>query len=165
MIGDWLGAALRGRALKQSTREVEGFVAALEAMEPSDLGTLLAIATVVRINMEQHGVLPEGALFGMEPPSREALGRYQLRLNKHARDFARMGLDTDSVATLVWSYSMRCLNVDDLRPLGRRLWRALARGFPHVEAALARGQAERGAPLPERARSEWKRLPAGFEAG
>ena len=61
------------------------------------------------------------------------------------------------------SYTLRCLNVPELRPLGVEMWSELRRGFPHVEDALSEGEKEKGGPYPGRVWSEWKRIPAGFE--
>lgn len=163
MIKDWLLERMRGRALAAGTREVEEFVDGLAAIADADMGVMLAVAAVVRVNLEDHGVLPEG-LFTKDPlPDAEALGAYQLALNRLARQFRRMGKPTDSAAAMVWSYSLRCLNVAELRPLGRRLWGEMARGLPHVRAALADGERQRGAPFPARVWRAWRRAPAGLE--
>jgi hypothetical protein len=163
MIKEWLRAAVGNRALEKSTREVTGFVEGLEAMTVRDIGVVVAVANVVRVNMENHGVLPEGLLWEGALPSAEELGEYQLQLNKLARDFARKGLGEDSAAAMVWSYSLRSLNVPYLRPLGRRLWAALERGFPHVEAALKQGETEKGEPFDNRVWEEWRKIPVGLE--
>ena len=163
MIKEWLRAAVGTRALEKSAQEVTKFVEGMEAMTARDVGVVVAVATVVRVNMENHGVLPQGLLWEGELPSAEELGEYQLRLNKLARDFARKGLGVDSAATMVWSYSLRSLNVPDLRPLGRRLWAALKRGFPHAEVALKQGETEKGEPFDERVWEEWRNIPVGLE--
>ena len=68
-----------------------------------------------------------------------------------------------TAAAMVWSYSLRSLNVPDLRPLGRRLWAALERGFPHVEAALKQGETEKCEPFDNRVWEEWRKIPVGLE--
>ena len=163
MIKEWLRATVATRALEKSAQEVTKFVEGMEAMTAQDIGVVAAVATVVRVNMENHGLLPEGLLWGGNLPSAEDLGEYQLRLNKLARDFARKGLGADSAAAMVWSYSLRSLNVPDLRPLGCRLWAALRRGFPHVEAALKQGETDKGEPFDDRVWEEWRNIPVGLE--
>ena len=154
---------MRGRALSAGAREVERFVRALEAMEDEDLGILVAVTAAVRANFETHGVLPEGLFADTALPSVEALGVHQMKINKVARQFTRMGRKTDSAAAMVLSYSLRCLNVPELRPLGRRMWAALSRGFTHAEEALRDGEEERGAPFPDRVWKEWRAIPVGLE--
>lgn len=163
MIKGWLLERMRGRALAAGAREVAQFVEGLAAIGDADMGVLLAVAAVIRVNMETHGVLPEGVFTEGPLPDAEALGTYQLSINRLARQFRRMGNATDSAAAMVWSYSLRCLNVPELRPLGRRLWGELARGVPHAKAALAQGEREKGEALPPRVWREWRLVPVGLE--
>jgi len=62
-----------------------------------------------------------------------------------------MGLASDATAAMIWSYTLRCLNVPELRPLGVEMWVELKRGFPHVEEALEKGEAAQGMDLSGRA--------------
>ena len=163
MLGGWLLDRMRGRALSSGLREVERFVRALEAMEDEELGVLVAVIAAVRANFETQGVLPEGLFADTALPSVEALGVHQMKINRVARQFARMGRKTDSAAAMVLSYSLRCLNVPELRPLGRRMWAALGRGFAFAEEALRDGEEERGAPFPARVWKEWRDIPVGLE--
>ena len=132
-------------------------------MPARDVGALVAIATVVRVNLEAHGEIPDGLFDRCQPTESEALGRYQLGINKLAAAFARRRQPHDSAAAMIWSYSLRCLNVPEFRPLGRRLWDELRRGFPYVEEALEDGQDRREEPLPRQVWTEWRRIPAGLE--
>ena len=130
-------------------------------MGDKDLGAIVAIATVLRVNFESHGVLARDVFGDGALPSTETLGRYQLKINRLTRQSRKMGLPSDAAA-MVWSYTLRCLNVPELRPLGLDMWNELKRGFPHVEEALKNGEAEKGEPFPERVWAEWKMIPVGF---
>ena len=143
MLKDWLFGKIQTRALGTSTREVEKFVAALQGMGDKDLGAIVAIATVLRVNFESHGVLARDVFGDGALPSTETLGRYQLKINRLTRQFRKMGLPSDAAA-MVWSYTLRCLNVPELRPLGLEMWAELKRGFPHVQEALKRARRRRG---------------------
>lgn len=162
MAMTWLRDAIRGQALHSGTREVERFVNSLEAMGDRDIGNLVAVATAIRINLETHAVIPEGVFHQGALPSAEALGLYQMHMNKLVRQFNRMGNMGDATAVTVWSYSLRCLNVPELLPLGRRMWAELKRGFPYVEQALKDGEDVREAPLPSRVWEQWDMVPAGL---
>lgn len=163
MIKSWLSGMMEDRALKSSAKEVGRFVDGLRRTADRDLGVIVGIATVVRVNMETHGVLPEG-LFQRRalPPSRE-LGLLQMRLNGVARQFAKARQQADATGVMVWSYSLRCLNLPGLEPLGRALWAELARGFPHVEEALDEGEERNGTPFDRRVWDEWRLVPPGLE--
>ncbi len=160
---DWFFGKIQTRALHVGAREVEKFVGGFKAMGDRDIGAIVAIATVIRINLETHGVIAEGVFTDGSLPSTETLGVYQLEINKLARQFRRMGLASDSAGAMVWSYTLRCLNVPELRPLGNELWTELKRGFPHVEDALKEGEAEKGESFPERVWAEWSMIPAGLD--
>ncbi len=162
MLKDWFLGKVRPRALEQSTKEVEKFVTALKGMGDKDLGAIVAIATVLRINFETHDVLARDVFGDGALPSTETLGRYQLEINRLSRQFRKMGLASDAAAAMVWSYTLRCLNVPELRPFGLEMWTELKRGFPHVEEALKKGEEEKGEPFPGRVWAEWKFIPVGF---
>lgn len=163
MLKDWFFGKVRSQALSSGGKEIEKFNAGLKAMGDKDLGAIVAIATVIRINFETNNVIPEGVFRDGPLPSVDAIGGYQLQINKVARQFRKIGLEADSAGAMVWSYTLRCLNVPELRPLGVEMWSELRRGFPHVKDALRQGEKEKGEPFPGRVWSEWKRIPAGFE--
>ena len=158
-----LRAWLHDRALNKSVEEVERFLDGLKATSDRDVGLLLAVATVIRVNMETHGVLPQGLFEEDEMPSTEALATLQMRINRVSGQFVRMGSGLDATGALVWSYSLRCLNVPELRPLGRAIWTELTRGHPHVESALKAGEEQTGRPYARRVWREWDRIPVGLE--
>jgi hypothetical protein len=164
MIRDWLLGKIRAQAVDSGVKEMQGFVAGLKAMDDRDIGTIIAVATVIRINLETNDVIAADTFGDATLPSTETLGLYQMEINKLARQFARMGLATDSTAAMIWSYTLRCLNVPELRPLGRAMWDELERGFSHVEKALRKGEAEKGEPFSERVWAEWGIIPAEFRS-
>ena len=142
---------------------MDKFVTALKDLGDRDLGAIVAIATVLRINFESHDILARDVFGDGALPSTETLGRYQLEINRLSRQFRKMDLASDATAAMIWSYTLRCLNVPELRSLGVELWVELKRGFPHVEEALKKGEEEKGEPFPERVWAEWKSVPAGFD--
>ena len=159
---DWFLDKVGTRALATSTKEMKAFVDGLKAMSDEDIGTVVAVATVIRINFETHNVIPDDVFEDVPLPPAETLGGYQLAINRLVRKFRKMGLTTDVLSAMIWSYTLRCLNVPELRELGLQMWAELRRGFPHVEKALKKGEEEKGEPLPERVWAEWKSVPAGF---
>jgi len=164
MLKDWFFGKVRNQALGASTKELQKFVNDLKTMSPEDLGSIVAIATVLKINFESHGILAPDVFGDGALPSRETLGRYQLEINRLSRQFRKMGLASDAVAAMVWSYTLRCLNVSELRPLGLEMWAELRRGFAHVEETLKKGEEAKGEPFPERVWAEWKFIPVGFSS-
>ncbi|MEE8392800.1 MAG: hypothetical protein V3R66_00530 [Rhodospirillales bacterium] len=163
MIKDWLFSKVKGRALHVGAKEVEKFVDGLQDMDGHGLGTVVAVAAVIRYNFETHGVIPKNLFFENTLSSPEVLGISQMKINKLARKFTRMGRPVDYMGAMVWSYTLRCLNVPELRPLGARMWSVLSRGFPYVGEALKEGEEDKGEPFAERIWEESKKVPFGFE--
>ena len=100
---DWFLGKVHPRALESSTKEVKAFVDGLKAMSDEDIGTVIAVATLIRINFETHGVIPEDVFEDGPLPPAETLGRYQLAINKLVRRFRKMGLTTDAMGAMIWS--------------------------------------------------------------
>jgi len=159
----WLTDRMQGRATQSAAKEVQRFVDGLRRTPDRDLGVIVGIAAVVRVNMETHGILPEG-LFASDslPPGRE-LGVLQWRINGVARDFTKARQAADATGAMIWSYSLRCLNLPELRPLGREMWGELKRGFPHAEEALDEGEERLGRKFDARVWAEWSAIPLGLE--
>ena len=163
MVVAQLKAFMRDQALNAGRKDLDRFNDGLRAMSDQDVGVIVAVATVIRVNMEIQGYLPEGLFNKNNLPSTDNLGRYQLDINKVARQFTKMRQPTDSVGAVVLSYSLRSLNVPELRELGRDMWSELVRGFPHVEKALKDGETEKGEKFPESVWQEWDKIPLGLE--
>ncbi|MDE0538071.1 MAG: hypothetical protein OXH94_05005 [Rhodospirillales bacterium] len=162
-IRNALKDSMKNHALSSSRKEVQRFVDGLVSMGDEDLGIIVAVATVVRINMEEEGFLPKKLFSSKRMPSAYELGQHQMALNKLAKDFNRLKQPTDAVAVIALSYSLRCLNVAELRDLGRAIWGELERGFPHVEDKLKDGEKLKGEKFPARVWEEWRQIPAGLE--
>ena len=163
MLKNWLFGKIRTQAVRAGTKELETFVAGLRAISDREMGALVAISTVIRVNLEAHGVISEDILGDCPVSSTEAIGRYQMHINKITHQFRKMGLPSDTAGITVWSYTLRCLNVPELMPLGREIWAELRRGFPYVEEALKQGEAEKREQFPKRVWAKWNDVPAGFQ--
>ena len=73
MIFDWLKQIFDNQARNSSLREVKGFIHGLRSMTDEDMGVVIAVATVIRVNMEKEGLLPAGLFKGPTlPPSRSS---------------------------------------------------------------------------------------------
>ena len=163
MIFDWLKQTLDNQARNSNLKEVRAFIDGLRSMTDEDMGVVIAVSTVIRVNMEREGLLPMGLFKKSALPSSTALGRYQVDLDKVVRQFNKLGQPTDGVGALVISYSLRCLNVPFLREYGRDMWGVLSRGFPHAEQALRDGEEAKGKPFPKQVWEEWRTIPLGLD--
>ena len=149
MIFDWFQQTVNNQVRNTSLTEVRAFIDGLHSMTDEDIGVVIAVATVIRVNMEKEGLLPEGIFKEPTLEPSAALGEYQVELNELVRQFNKLGQPTDGVGALVISYSLRCLNAPFLREYGRDMWEVLSRGFPHAEKALRDGEETKGEPFPK----------------
>ena len=163
MIFDWLKQIFDNQARNSSLREVKGFIHGLRSMTDEDMGVVIAVATVIRVNMEKEGLLPAGLFKGPTLPPSAELGGYQMGLSELVGQFNKLRQPTDGVGALVISYSLRCLDMPDLREHGRDMWEVLSRGFPHAEKALIEGEEAKGEPFPKQVWREWRAIPFGLE--
>lgn len=159
----WLSKAMQGQAAHGAAKEVERFIDGLRRTPDRDLGVIVGIAAVVRVNMETHGILPEGLFQRDELPSGHELGVLQWRINGVARDFTKARQAADATGAMIWSYSLRCLNTPELRRLGQAMWAELGRGFPHAAEALDEGEERLGRKFDPRVWAEWSMIPLGLE--
>jgi len=143
--------------------EIQQFINGLRSMSNEDIGIILAVATVVRVNLEDQNHLPMGIYSNCELPPPQVLTNKMVDMAKVARHFDRLGQTTDAVATVAVLNTLRCLNAGELRPLGRGIWTELVRGIPDVEKALLEGEQNKGEPFPKRVWSEYTMIPAGLE--
>lgn len=145
--------------------EISQFVEGLRSMTDEDMGIILAVATVVRVNLEDQNHLPVGIYGNAQLPPQQILMSKMVDLAKVARHFDRLGQTTDAVAAVAVLNTLRCLNSAELRHLGRGIWAELARGTPHVKKALAEGERNRDDPFPKRVWKEYQIIPSGLEPG
>lgn len=163
MLKDWFGQKLQDRAVSSGGKEVQRFIEGLRRTPDRDLGVIVGIAAVVRINMENHEIIPVRVFHKDELPSTRDIGLMQMRINHVAKQFLRAKQFADATAAMIWSYSLRCLNVPELRPLGAEMWSVLKQGFDHVEEALDEGEERLGKKFDDRVWEEWSMIPVGLE--
>ena len=61
-------------------------------MSDRDIRTLVAISTVIRVNLEVHGVISEDIFGRRSVPPTETLGCYQIHINNITHQFKGIGL-------------------------------------------------------------------------
>jgi hypothetical protein len=154
---------LNKRALNETRRAIGDFISGLKSMTDQDLGAILAVSTVIRVNMEDQGYLPKGIYDNQTRPTKNELGRHQMELNKLVRDFNKVLNYTDAVGTLLISYSLRSINISEVRSLGSKMWIEMERGRPHCALALEQGESDRGEPFPKRVWNEHRVTPAALK--
>jgi hypothetical protein len=105
-------------------------------MSGAEIGTVVAMAAVVRMSMRPEDGLPDEALgIGMpltdsaEVEVRRTVVQTALAMQKQNHDM--------TAGAMVWVHTLRAYHFPEVRLFGRHMWGELQRGFPHALAALS----------------------------
>ncbi len=150
----WFTGTLDAMETKRQRKELEQFLAGLRSMTDAEVAELVVLATHTRHGLEQNGhrVLDPLTLNATKPHVLpEAI--------KLIQQFKAKGNETAAAALMVWAHSLRAALRGELLPLGRDIWRELARGFPGVGDAKVAIQRRTGTDVDV---SDATRIPAGF---
>jgi hypothetical protein len=150
----WIMKTIDGMATKHQRKQIETFLAVLRSMSDSEMAELIVFVTHARHSLEQdgHNVLDPLTLNISKP-------QLLSELVKLIQQFKSKGNEIAAVALTVWTFSMSASLRGELRPLGREMWRELARGFACVENAKQAVQKRAGLTVDV---SDAKRIPVGF---
>jgi hypothetical protein len=137
MLGRLFGRRDERRThVARATDEIQQFLLALKGMSNDELGTVAAMAAVVRMSLHQQGALPDEAL-GIGMPlseSQEAVVRRNIVQTALAMQRQKHAM---AAGALVWVHTLRAYHFPEVRLFGRQMWGELQRGFPHALAALS----------------------------
>lgn len=159
MFANWLKRRIQLVQIRNGTQDLERFLLSLEGMSDEELGYLVGLASVLRCNFRRLGFLPDAAIGVGLPLPREEQANALWELSKLVRALQSENQLTDAGGAMVWLHTLRALKFPELRSLGRKMWRELARGFPHVEEAFEQMQMLTGKPVPEEARASCEFVP------
>jgi len=163
MILNWIKRRVQLAAVNGIRSDLERFVLSLRGQSPEELGMLVAIATVIRLNLRANGHLSDGVLGVGMPVSDADQAATQLRISRLVRQFQKMNQLSDAAGTMVWLHSLRAFNYPEVRLLGRQMWAELERGFPHVFDAFHFIENTTGQSLPPGALIASQFIPEGLE--
>lgn len=136
MFGSMFGRRDQRRTdVARAADEIQQFLLALKGMSDEELGTVAAMAALVRVSLRQEGVLPDEAL-GIGAPLSETseatvrgtIAQTALAMQKQKHAMAS--------GALVWVHTLRAYHFPEVRLLGRQMWGELQRGLPHALSAL-----------------------------
>jgi hypothetical protein len=149
-------------SVRDATGDLERFLLALKGMSDEEIGTLVAMAAVLRMELREQNLFPDAALgVGTPLPEREQ-GTLQANLSRMVLDLQKNN-SPNAGAAMVWLHSLRAFRYPEVRLLGRQMWGELERGFPHVLEALGFMERPVGQPLPLGALRAGRFIPVGLE--
>jgi hypothetical protein len=164
MFVNWLKRRAERAIVQSSTQDLERFLESLRGMDPGELGTVVVAATVIRVNLENAGLLPHDALgVGTLPIKKQSALQFQM--SEIAQKFQRQEQYASASGAKVWLFTLRACTIPEARLLGRKIWKELSRGFPHVLTAIDDLEAITHLNVPQRVREDFNFIPPGLEPG
>jgi hypothetical protein len=137
MFGNWIKKRVQLASVRSVTHDLERFVLSLRGHSDEENGMVIAIATIIRMNMRAEGRLPDAALgVGMPLPDTEQ-AMAQLGVSRLVQQFQKLKQPIDAAGAMVWLHTLRAFCYPEVRLLGRQMWGKLQRGFPHALDAFA----------------------------
>jgi hypothetical protein len=151
MLG-WLKRRAELASLRAATQDLDRFLAHLQGATSEELGMVVAIATILRINFRNEGILPDAVVgVGLPATPDEEISTI-IQLPRWIQLFQKEGQPSDAAGAMVWLPSVRVIALyPERRNKGREMWRELHRGFGNDPQALDDIQALTGKSVPTEA--------------
>ena len=157
-MGNWLKRKIQIASVKAATEDLERFLKSLRGASDEEIGMLVVVATMIRVNLRKKGRLHDEYL--RIPTPGDGSGYAPLFLSRLIKTFQKNGQPTDASGAMVWLHTVRSLAFPELRVLGREMWGELHRGFPYVERSFSEIEAMTNSPVSDMVRIEAKFLPS-----
>jgi hypothetical protein len=136
MFANWLKKRTDAAAVRAVAADINKFIVSLQQHSDEEIGMIVALATIVRINLRAAEVLPDAALGHGAPLSPSEQARVETQVARFVRRLQKTEQPRDTAGALIWVHSLRAFRYPELRVLGRHMWTELERGFIHVFRAL-----------------------------
>jgi hypothetical protein len=164
MLKNWFRSkrSIQLADVRDGTADLERFLIALKGMSDQELGTVVAVAAILRMELRHQGLFPDDALDIASTLPESEQKAVRSGMSGLALDFQRKNHPSTGAAML-WMHTLRALQFPELRLLGRQMWGELKRGFPHVFEALHFMEGTVGQPLPFGCLQASQFIPVGLE--
>ncbi len=163
MIINWINRRIRMTAVRGATDDFQRFVVSLRGQSDTELGMLVAFATVMRINLAYEGTLTDQFLRTDCLAPSEDIAAVQFKVSQIFRQFEKEEKLLDAAAIMVWLFTLRACNYPELRLFGREMWGELRRGFDCTDDAFLQLADVFGVRVPPQAHLMCTFIPPGLE--
>ena len=160
MIKNWIQKKLTQGECKTALKEMEVFLKAIKAKNDHEMGMLVAVATLIRVNLADNGGLPKAVLAGSGTP--REFKNSQLYMTNLIREFQKRDQPFDAAGGMVWLHSLKVQNYPELTQRMLEVWSELKRGFPLAEEKFKEIAKLTGKKTPKSALKGYAYLPSGI---
>jgi hypothetical protein len=164
MLRNWMKTkrSIQLAQVRDATADLERFILALKGMSDQEIGTVVAMAAILRMELREMSMFPDEAL-GVGMPLPEAKQDFIRRnMSGLALDLQKKG-DPNAGSAMVWAHTLRAYHFPEVRLLGRKMWAELERGFPHTLSAFSFMESISGQQPPLGALPASRFIPVGLE--
>ena len=136
MIGKLFKQKLGNFSRQQHKKELLPFLQKLRDGDDDDVGMVVAIATIIRMQiLRKSDLLQEVLDSGYSAPPGK-LSDILLNLSSLAKDLQKDGRTHDLTGVAVWLHTLRCFAHPEFQDYGRAMWAEMSRGIDYVDHAL-----------------------------
>ena len=134
MIGNWLKRKAELKANKLAEEDIIRVISILKGMSDYEMGSLVATATMLRIQLRENGVVSDELFDISEPEKSFEFGQVLNALGEIIKKYQSCGEEGISAGMMVWHQSLRAIGMPEIRFHGKRMWNEIKRGFPHAKS-------------------------------
>jgi len=136
MIGKFFKKKLENFSQEQHKKELLPFLEKLAEGDDDDVGMIVAIGTILRMQINRKNNLLQKVLDSGYQASSDKLAEILLNLSSLAKDLQKDGRTRDAVGVAVWLHTLRCFAHPEFIDYGKNIWSEMSRGFDFVGVAL-----------------------------
>ena len=136
MIGKFFKKKLGNFSQEQHKKELLPFLEKLAEGDDDDVGMIVAIGTILRMQINRKNNLLQKVLDSGYQASSDKLAEILLNLSSLAKDLQKDGRRRDAVGVAVWLHTLRCFAHPEFIDYGKNIWSEMSRGFDFVGVAL-----------------------------
>ena len=127
----WFAKKAQSTVAEAATNDLSKQLYMLRNSNADDVGLTLASATFWRLFWIQEGMIPKGAMSIYEIAEPGECARFRSNLIRQIEEDKKTS-PAGVIGLMVWLNTSWSLSIHELRPLGRELWKELARGIPYA---------------------------------
>lgn len=146
---------------KRGEKEIKSFLSILVEIPGEDRGAIIVAATVMRLRLEEEGILPPNVFSESNGPTIEQANA-AVELSKMAEQCQAINELQEAASIMVWVHSVRGMTMPKIRPLVREMWVELKKGFPYANEAILVYELISNQPLPQDLESHLFFIPSPF---
>ena len=150
MIGKFFRKKLGNFSQEQHKKELLPFLEKLADGDDDDVGMIVAIGTILRMQINRKNSLLQEVLDSGYEASRDKLAEIILNLSSLAKDLQKDGRTRDAVGVALWLHTLRCFAHPEFIDFGKKIWIEMSRGFDFVDIALDNLEAVTGNSIPNK---------------